>query len=236
MSNLPTLTVMRCGEWVPGHGIRNFDPHLKDGGYEDVVLAAQTLMLDLAINENNSQNHRILVVSSPFVRCLESAVIVAQTMGVPAIQVHYGLTERVSSVRDMGWDWEVAPLYCSESEMRRIVAQQSRQGERRGLCRVTIEEYVGRKLSNDDINEAADMAYDRISSALEEVRNSILMPGDHAIVVGHIDTLPAVVERYGPRGVEVLSTQPSAFISVKTMSQNCFWLGGRSKIKISGET
>ena len=172
LSNLPTLTVIKHGQPV-----RNSKPphHPALTDQEGPVLAAQTLMLDLAINELNSDNHRILIVASPFKVCLETAVLVAQTMGVPAIQVHYGITERVSIIRDRGWDWEVDPLYCSEFDMRAIVRDQSRKGERKGFCKVQIEEFVGKKMSNDDINEAEDMAIDRISTALEEIRYAIIV-------------------------------------------------------------
>lgn len=126
LSNLPTLTVIRCGTTKVGHnGGRQgaaHDPPLDDN--EGPVESAQTLMLDLAINELTSDSHRILIVSSPFRRCLESAVLIAQAMGVPAIQVHYGLTEQVSNLRNAGWDWEVSPLYMSEREMRNVVALQ----------------------------------------------------------------------------------------------------------------
>ena len=100
---------------------------------------------------------------------------------------------------------------------------------------MTIEEFVGKKMTVDDVNEAPDMALDRIATALEEIRNSILQPGDHAIAIGHIDTVHALANKYGPRGIEVLRAQCCGFLTVKTMSQNCFWLGGRSKVKVTGE-
>lgn len=233
LSNLPTLTVVYHGEPEMRCTRRSHDPPLAEE--EGPAEGAQTLMLDLSINELNSENHRILIVSSPFQRCLESAVIIAQNMGVPAIQVHYGITERVSQLRDRGWDWEVDRLYVSEPEMRQIVAQMSRKGERRGRCRVSVEEFVGKKMSNEDINEAPDMAVDRIGTSLEEIRNSIMLPGDHAIAVGHYDSLEAVVERFGPKGIEILSAQHNSFVTIKTMSQNCYWVAGRSKVKIAGE-
>jgi len=125
LSNLPTLTVVRCGSRKQGdNGGRpgaGHDPALDDR--EGPIEAAHTLMLDLAINELNSDSHRILIVVSPFRRCLESSVLIAQAMGVPAIQVHYGLTEQVSILRNAGWDWEVAPLYMNERDMRNVVAQ-----------------------------------------------------------------------------------------------------------------
>ena len=90
-------------------------------------------------------------------------------------------------------------------------------------------------MSVDDVNEAPDMSLDRIASALEEIRNSILQPGDHAIAIAHLDTVHALASRYGPRGIEVLRVHNNGFLTVKTMSQNCFWLGGRSKVKVTGE-
>lgn len=102
LSNVPTLTVLRHARIAKkisdGSEKRESRPH--DTPIIDVegpVLAAQALMLDLGMLESGMKDgqHRLLIVASPFIRCLQTATLVAQTIGVNAIQVHYGLTERV---------------------------------------------------------------------------------------------------------------------------------------------
>lgn len=66
---------------------------------------------------------------------------------------------------------------------------------------MSIEEFVGKKMTNEDINEPPDLACDRIGNALEEIRQAISSPGDHAIAVGHFDTLEALAARYGVRKI-----------------------------------
>jgi hypothetical protein len=45
-------------------------------GITTIMDAEKQLLLDLGISEKNCKKHRVLIVSSPFQKCLETAVLV----------------------------------------------------------------------------------------------------------------------------------------------------------------
>ncbi len=87
-------------------------------------------------------------------------------------------------------------MYISEAEMQEVVREQSLMGERQGQIKVSLNIFVGEKISGDDVSETIDMSYDRVGQALEEIRHSLRKPGDHALVIGHDHTMRTLIHRY----------------------------------------
>ena len=49
--------------------------------------AAEMLQLDIGLSSLNLTKHRVIILTSPFRRCLETAVLLAQNIGIDGIQV-----------------------------------------------------------------------------------------------------------------------------------------------------
>ena len=98
---LPTISIITHSTKLLREG--KYDPNFKDGRAHDAKIidddlpreAAQLLMLDLEITQRNFKEHRVVIVSSPYRRCIETATIVAQEMGVDSIQIYYDFGEAV---------------------------------------------------------------------------------------------------------------------------------------------
>ncbi len=182
--------------------------------------------MDLGLSKKKPSN--IVIVSSPYQRAIETAVVVAQTLGVKTFQIHYGLGESVSTIRTNGWDWAYCPLYLTPEQMRLVVSNMEEPGRE-----ISIEGIYGRKMGADDITEPADQLFLRVSETLDDLKSRLKNPGDHIICVGHTDTMKTFVRHFGPSmGAEVLDEKHCSFVTLAVPSQEIFWLKTRSRVKI----
>ena len=118
---LPTVSFMahskvlqRTGKYDENFLKRAHDNFIID--YETPREVAQLLMLDLEINKKNITQHRMTVVSSPYKRCLQTAVLVAQEIGVDEIQVYYDFGEAVAASNNNGWDFAYESLVLARRD------------------------------------------------------------------------------------------------------------------------
>ncbi len=243
---IPTFTVMKHATsevYVkkPTQTLKNFlqqhrrlhDPQLagtsRGEDVEQVSEAANLLMLDLGITEKNCKQHRVLVVSSPYQKCLETAVIVSQVFGVESFYVHFGLGASVISILASGWDWASVPLYLSSSEMNQLVTSKSRRGERQGKKKVSIAGFLGKPQSLADTGENDREFTGRIHNTLDEIMKSLERPGDHMIAIGHHDTITNFGKKYGDN-LEIFEDQDCSFITFAVPSEKSCWVTGRSRL------
>lgn len=216
----PTLTIMRHADVVvkrkgPTQTSSDFfrnnrrlhDPSIVND--DDVLEAASLLLLDLGISEKNCRKHRVLVVSSPFLKCLESAVLVCQIFGVESFYVHYGLGDSMNNILASGWDWATVPLQLPRHEMERHVNIKSRQGERKGRNRIKINNYLGTEKTVQDKSETLREFHARMNDTLDEIRLSLERPGDRMIVIGHDETLINGAKKFDD--MEVFEPQPNRY-------------------------
>jgi broad specificity phosphatase PhoE len=207
---------------------RLHDPKLESDVHPEE--AAGLLMLDLGISIKNSHKHNVLIISSPFQTCLQTAVITCQQFGVSSFYVNYSMGESMIGKLASGWDWGCVPLYLQPFEMDDIVAKQSREGERKSRNRVYIEGYLGEKQSMETRNETKMNFSNRITDNLDQIRSSLVNPRDHVIVVSHADVLEEFALKYG--NIEVLNVQHNSFMTFCIPSDNTAWLLGRSRVQI----
>lgn len=233
---LPSVTFVahakeleRTGKYDENFKKRAHDTHIVD--YETPREVAQLLMLDLEINKKNLKQHRVTVVSSPYKRCLQTAVLVAQEMGVDQIQVFYDFGEAVAASRDSGWDFAYEPLVNSRGDMRRIVSEASRIGElEREASRISIGSFNGNELTVDDLNESEVNYLFRVSAACEQTAACLEMDGDHVVVVGHGTSLKKAAMHFISEDTGVYDVKPCGYMTITTPSDGSAWISGRSRI------
>jgi broad specificity phosphatase PhoE len=234
---LPSVTVMkhstmleRKGKHDPEFQRRSHDPPMTDE--EAPQEATQLLMLDLRISSKNNKKHRVLIMTSPFIRCVQTAVIVAQEIGVKEIQIHHALGEAVNKVRDEGWDFAYESLARPRSELAQIVRAISEEGEQmRNKAPVTISAVIGSPMGVDDVQESEIKYQDRVGKVLEECAASLEFDGDHIVVIGHSSTLQ-VFSQHFPEKVHVVKDEPCGFLTLSTPSSHTLWFSGRSRVHI----
>lgn len=234
---LPTVTVMRhsttlkrTGKHDPNFTSRAHDPGITN--HEAPQEATQLLMVDLRISSRNNKKHRILVMSSPMQNCLQTAVIVAQELGVREIQVHDHLVEAVSALRDMGWDFNYETLALRRSEMDRVVRLASQEGEEmRNKAPVTISAVLGRAIGRDELQESDAKYRHRVGEVLEEAVSSLEFDGDHIVIIGHTSTLSVLSQHFSEK-VDVVSADDCGFLTLCTPSSRSCWFSGRSRVQL----
>jgi broad specificity phosphatase PhoE len=221
---VPTITIMKHGPTRPSKN-RPHDPPTIDHGMP--AWATSMLTMDLGLTKKKKSN--ILVVSSPYQRAIETAVVVAQTLGVKSLQIHYGLGESVSTIRTNGWDWAYCPLYLTPEQMRLVVSNMAEPGRE-----ISIESISGRVMGAEDITEPPDQLFLRVSETLEELKRRLTDPGyDHVVCIGHTDTMKTFVRHFGPSmGAEVLDEKHCSFVSLACPTQEIHWMRTRSRVKI----
>lgn len=241
--SIPTLTIMKHSTSVvfkkaPTQTLRDFlgkhkrlhDPCLIKNDNK-VIEAGSLLMLDLGITERNFKHHRVLVMSSPYQKCIETAVIICQLFGVESFYIHFGLGESMNGVLSSGWNWAEVALYLTSSEMRQLVSTKSRNGEREGRNKVSIAGFLGQPLSMADVGENQREFTTRVLKSLDDIKNSLENQGDHMIVVGHHDTIVHFADNLGD-GMEIFDDQDVGFLTFAMQSKNSQWLTGRSRIQV----
>lgn len=234
---LPTVTVFRhsttlkrTGKHDPNFASRAHDPGITN--FEAPQESTQLLMVDLRISARNNKKHRILVVSSPLKNCLQTAVIVAQELGVREIQVHQQLVEAVSAVRDMGWDFAHETLAMRRSEMDRLVRLTSQEGEEtRNKAPVTISAVLGHALGREELQESDAQYRHRVGEVLEESASSLEFDGDHIVIIGHSSTLDVFAHHF-PETCDVVSVDDCGFLTLSTPSSHSCWFSGRSRVQL----
>jgi len=234
---LPSITVMkhsttleRKGKHDPNFVRRAHDPPLND--FESPIEATQLLMLDLRISEKNNKSHRCLIMSSPHQNCVQTAVLVAQEIGVKEIQIHHWLGEAVNTVRDMGWDWAYESLARSRSDLSQIVSDLSSEGmQLRNKASVTISSYLGTPLGADDVQESSIKYQHRVGEVLDECAASLEFDGDHIIIIGHSSTLQ-VFSQHFPEKVHIVKDEPCGFLTLATPTSHALWFSGRSRVQL----
>jgi broad specificity phosphatase PhoE len=225
-TDVPTVTIMKHGPTRPSVN-RPHDPPTVDWGMP--AWAASMLTMDLGLSKKKKNN--IIIVTSPFQRCIESAVVVAHSLGVKSIEVHYGLGESVSAIRTNGWDWAYCPLYLSPQQMHLVVANMEEPGKE-----ISISGIYGRQMGPEDITERYDQIYLRVSETFDSIKSRLKNPGDHIVCVGHTDTIKIFVRHFGPSTTaEVMDVKNCGFVTLACPTQEIYWLKTRSRVKIFAE-
>ena len=236
---LPTVTIMNHSQML--ERTRKYDENFKkrahDVGITDFECpreAAQLLMLDLEINKKNFKKHRVTVVSSPYKRCIQTAVLVAQEMGVNDIQIFYDFGEGVGASRDSGWDFAYEPLNNRRGDMENIVRETSRPGEldEREAPAISIGGYFGTELTVAHLNENDINYLDRVSAACAQSAACLECDGDHVVVVGHATTLKKAAHYFISEDTGVFEVQPVGYMTITTPSDGSAWISGRSRINV----
>lgn len=139
---------------------------------------------------------RTLIVCSPFRRCLQTAGIVARTLGVAGITVHLGIGERMDKVRKEIAELALANKEASErasgSRQPAPVFSYLEEADMRGElgAGVRLQQIVGEQPPE---GESGVEAKQRFIATIAEVREEQLC--DHPVlVVAHGDTLDAAGE------------------------------------------
>lgn len=236
---LPTISIMAHSTKLLREG--KYDPNFKDGRAHDAKIieddlpreAAQLLLLDLEITQRNFKDHRVVIVSSPYRRCIETATIVAQEMGVESIQIYYDFGEAVSDSRDAGWDFAYEPLTVSPGEMDDFVFTKSEDGvHTHNSNRVSIDNIVGRQLSVDDVQEN-DVRYQyRVGEALNQVQASLEQDGDHVVIVGHPSTIQSAAIHFLGADMKVYHIEDCGCLTLASPSDASSWIAGNFRMKI----
>ena len=234
---LPSITVMkhstklvRKGKHDPDFLKRSHDPRITD--HDAPQEATQLLMVDLRISQKNNKNHRILIMSSPLICCLQTAVIVAQELGVREIQVHHALGEAVNKILDMGWDFAYETLAPRRSEMDRAVRLMSQEGEEnRNKAPVVISNMLGKAMGVDDVQESDINYRHRVGEVLDEAASSLEFDGDHVIIIGHDSTVMTFSQHFSET-CDVVSIAECGFLTMCTPSSHSCWFSGRSRVQL----
>ncbi len=222
--------LQRTGKYDENFLKRAHDNFIID--YETPREVAQLLMLDLEINKKNITQHRMTVVSSPYKRCLQTAVLVAQEIGVDKIQVYYDFGEAVAASNNNGWDFAYESLVNSRGEMHNIVSEASRLGELdREAPRISIGGFFGKELTVDDLNESDINYLFRVSAACEQTAACLEADGDHVIVVAHPTTLKKAAMHFISEDTgSIYDVKPCGYMTITTPSDSSAWISGRSRI------
>jgi len=235
---IPTITIMRHSTTLDRTGKHdpNFTSRCHDQKMVDDDLpreAAQLLMLDLNISKRNYKEHRCVVMTSPYKRCLETATIVAQELGLSSIQIYHDFGEAVIKSLDAGWDFAYEPLTQDPSVLEGIVEDKSQEGvERFESERIVVEAFIGKELTQADLNENPTNYQYRIGEALDQATASLEMDGDHVIVIAHGTTIQQAATHFC-QDLQVLNQEaPCGYITIASPSDNSAWLAGRSKVTI----
>jgi len=238
---LPTITVMKHSTLLKrtGKHDENFATMAHDTKMIDDDLpreASQMLMLDLEISERNHKAHRVVVVSSPYRSCLQTATIVAQEFGLSSIQVHHGLGEAVKTSRDLGWDFAYEQLTLSDFEMDEVVREKSAEGElQREAFPVHIAAVLGHSLGVDDVQESDVLYKHRVGEVLDDVAAALERDGDHFVIIGHSSTLQVFSRHFitdKSCAIIVGSDQDCSFLTLATPSPSSFFCTGRSRLQL----
>jgi len=234
---LPTIsiinhstTVKRKSKNDPNFTARAHDPRIIDD--EKPREAAQLLLLELNISLRNFKEHRIVLISSPYKKCLQTATIVAQELGVRSIQVFYEIGDSVASSRDAGWDFAYEPLTVSRSEMDDIVEKKSIEGmEEHNSESVVIDAEIGTQLTVDDIQEN-DVRYTyRLGKALDQAAACLEMDGDHVVIVGHPSTIIEGAKHFIDN-CNLYGDADCGYITIACPSDSSCWLEAHSRINL----
>lgn len=196
------------------------------------VETAEMIMLDLGLDYRSASSKRVLVVSSPLRKCVETATVVAQTFGVEGIFVHYGFCQSMMASLDNGWDWATMPLVASQSEMREIVRQKSLELKSKDRGDVRLMGFIGKSFVTEDKNESEREYVDRVEGAIEDMKSSLFQPGDHAIVIAHDETLKIIIHHYGS-GSELISNDECSYLTLAVASPRSAWIASRCRLQLS---
>lgn len=239
--HIPSITIMRHSVTLERTG--KHDPNFTHRAHDVKIIeddlpreATQLLLLDLNISARNLNEHRVTVMASPYKCCLETATIVAQELGLDSIQVYYDFGRAVFDSRDLGWDFAYEPLTVCRADMEEIVTEKSQEGiERHGSSAIKIESFLGKELTQADLNENPVNYTFRIGAALSQTTASLEQDGDHVIVIAHGSTIKECAHYYVPY-CDVLNVEaPCGYITIASPSDDSSWLSGRSKVKIKPE-
>lgn len=143
----------------------------------------------------------ILILCSPFRRCLQTAGVVARTLGVASVTVHLGIGERMDKVRkEMAEEMEKRAQEHEEESSNALSKEPLKQP---GFCYlkevdmikelgegVRLEGIVGEQPPTDETGVEAKA---RFIDTIAEVREKQLREGP-VLVVAHGDTLNAAGE------------------------------------------
>jgi broad specificity phosphatase PhoE len=235
---IPTITIMNHSEVLERTG--KHDPNFESRAHDSKIIdddipreSAQLLLLDLNILPKNYKEHRIVIISSPYKRCLETATVVAQEVGVPNIHVYYDFGEAVSASRDAGWDFAYEPLTVPKYEMNSIVDEKSQEGVlHHNDIKINIASYLGKELSAEDVQEN-DVRYNyRIGQALNQAVGSLEADGDHVIIIAHGSTIKSSSKHFIPTLNVLNENSPCGYVTFCSPSDDSVWLAGRRKIQV----
>ena len=179
------------------------------------------LLLELGISKKYVKKHKILVICSPMRRCIETAVLVAESIGVTNISIHHGLTDTLSDIRNMGWnvqslDEHIGNCTLNPSEMDDIV-QEIREPWKYvnndatpplvEELRVDIQNIFGEMMTTSQLPELPEVHELRVSQTLEDIAESVSEDGEHIIIVAHDATMNVFARYFGDRDLHVSEVQ-----------------------------
>lgn len=226
------------------HSKRKHDPPICDLSLPGAV--AQTLLLELGISKRHIKKHKIMIVCSPMRRCIETAVLVAQSIGLTGFSIHHELVDNLSNVRNHGWnvdslDPHVANLILSREEIDEIVDELCTPWKYVNVeadpptvetLKVEVENVFGEMLLSSMLPELHESHEHRVKQVFTDIQNSVSDDGEHVIIIAHEDSMNVFVQMYGNRELRVSNMKDCSFITARKASEGCVWIQGMSRCLI----
>ena len=175
------------------------------------------MLLELGISKKYVKKHKILIVCSPMRRCIETGVLVAESIGITNISIHHGLTDTLSDVRDMGWnvqslDEHVVSCTLNPREMDEIVEEIREPWKYVNNdanpplveeMQVDIQNIFGEMMSPSQLPELPEAHELRVSETLEDIAETVSEDGEHIIIIAHDATMNVFARHFGDRDLQV---------------------------------
>ena len=226
------------------HSRRRHDPPICDMTLPGA--AAQTLLLELGISKKHVKKHKILIICSPLRRCIETAVLVAQSIGLTGISIHHELVDNLSHVRNSGWnidslDPHVSDLVLTKNEIDDLVEELCTPWKYVNVeaspptvetLNVSVENIFGEMLSSTILPELPEAHEFRIKQILADIQTTLTHEGEHVIIIAHEETMNVFVQMYGSHELRVSNMKDCSFITARKASDGCVWIQGMSRCLI----
>ena len=223
------------------HSRRRHDPPICDLSLPGSV--AQTLLLELGISKQHIHKHKIMIICSPLRRCIETAVLVAQSIGLTGFSIHHELVDNLSNVRYSGWnidslDSHVADLVLSREEIDDLVDELCTPWKYVNIeadppevqtLRVKVENVFGEMLTASMLPELKEVHDHRVKQALGSIQDAVCEDGEHVVIIAHEDSMNVFVQLYGDRELRVSEMKDCSFITARKASKGCVWIQGMSR-------
>mmetsp|Transcript_27421 Transcript_27421/g.27653 ORF Transcript_27421/g.27653 Transcript_27421/m.27653 type:complete len:251 (+) Transcript_27421:93-845(+) len=233
VANIHDESTIDYNRW-PDKDLRPHDPPITD--FLLPVHTLDALLLELEIPDSLNRNCNISIVSSPHRCCIETAVLIAHALRIPAIQIHYGVADSCKSTRKSGYDpYKLgadysSPMYLHEGQMQEVIYSVTEQLE--VLVDIDIERVSGEPVRLD---EDESVAPGRMVRALEEIKEGLKDPDDHIIVVTHRAVMSAASTQYGggKDTTSIYDAAPCSFLCIAAAQDDTSWVFAKSRVHIA---